>query len=955
MTTRERKYQFSMFLKTSETYSLIEQLANLAMKQLIYDETGAFQADLDLIVKTSRNVPRKPSFLKRDLDARQMSESYRSTFRLPSSEKLDGTLPCTLWTPYNKQHAWGKMYLSPNYLCFESRVTGLVKLVIPLRDITFPEKVENQSLENAILIWTKNKQNFAFGHVEDRSFVIEKISELLAKLEDERRFSLPDIAFPEDEEDSDDKVSTSSKKPMEAWSIQPALSNLFPLPLDAEVAVKQQVKVNLWDIHFSDYGRGVSTYRTHAARELVLKGIPDKYRGELWMVYSGAINELLTHQGYYEMIVETSMGNKTVASDEIERDLHRSLPEHPAFQSKTGIDALRRVLNAYAHRNPNIGYCQAMNIVASVLLLYASEDQAFWLLVALCERLLPDYYNTKVIGALVDQRVLEELVSEHHPHLYSKLQPLGILNMISLSWFLTIFLSVMPFESAIHIVDCFFFDGAKVVFQVALAILDANQEALLQCKDDGEAMTILTGFFENITNHEATSPHMVHSVTYGPAGTRANQKITDVSELINVSYAKYGCHMTTDSIERLRLKNRIKVVQNLEDTMAKNVVRSIITVDLIRKYLSEEDVIGFFAVVKEEQLRQQFWSRNNGQASGSNGDSNGNGDSKPTAATFDSYRIDLDQFKWYFSQIPFWSQGQNMEILAVRLFSFVDENGDGMINLLQLLTLLSLVLRAEIESRMKLFYCIHLITCSVDEEEDSPTEDAEEATEFYRGSSPSTYSLCSDVNTNEHHHLSNKAIVSHFLTSVGSRWTTLESCLRPIPMSASPSHLSASPILTSDGNPAASSLPRMHQKTFIRMWKTLYDLFSGRSDEQQMYHCVASVGTVLLKMGEVALEHEESMRRKSMIQLQDAAKIKEQQQADLIESAESSDSFEEVERPPDPLSWSITFDQFKAALHTEQSLVDFFEKSLPDLSSVLEKLRDRTKDRRLDRGSSFIQ
>ena len=47
----------------------------------------------------------------------------RRTFNLPKEEKLDGSLQCTLWSPFNKAHMWGMLYISPNYICFESRVS----------------------------------------------------------------------------------------------------------------------------------------------------------------------------------------------------------------------------------------------------------------------------------------------------------------------------------------------------------------------------------------------------------------------------------------------------------------------------------------------------------------------------------------------------------------------------------------------------------------------------------------------------------------------------------------------------------------------------------------------------------------------------------------------------------------------------------------------------------------
>ena len=81
------------------------------------------------------------------------------------------------------------------------------------------------------------------------------------------------------------------------------------------------------------------------------------------------------------------------STDDIEKDLHRSLPEYAAYQDPRGIDTMRRVLTAYAFSNPAVGYCQAMNLVVASFLIFMSEEQCFWCLSILCDRLLPGYYR----------------------------------------------------------------------------------------------------------------------------------------------------------------------------------------------------------------------------------------------------------------------------------------------------------------------------------------------------------------------------------------------------------------------------------------------------------------------------------------------------------------------------------------------------------------------------------
>jgi hypothetical protein len=78
----------------------------------------------------------------------------------------------------------------------------------------------------------------------------------------------------------------------------------------------------------------------------------------MWETLSGSIYLRFTNPGRYKQILEENKGRTSTSTEDIEKDLHRSLPEYLAYQSEEGIGALRRVLQAFSYNNPETGYCQ---------------------------------------------------------------------------------------------------------------------------------------------------------------------------------------------------------------------------------------------------------------------------------------------------------------------------------------------------------------------------------------------------------------------------------------------------------------------------------------------------------------------------------------------------------------------------------------------------------------------
>ena len=88
----------------------------------LLSKSEGFSEESDLPNVSKKTAPKKVSQLKRDLDAKARSETFRNRFRLPGVERLDGDTDCSLWTPYNKHYVSGSIYISSNYICFASKV-----------------------------------------------------------------------------------------------------------------------------------------------------------------------------------------------------------------------------------------------------------------------------------------------------------------------------------------------------------------------------------------------------------------------------------------------------------------------------------------------------------------------------------------------------------------------------------------------------------------------------------------------------------------------------------------------------------------------------------------------------------------------------------------------------------------------------------------------------------------
>lgn len=319
------------------------------------------------------------------------------------------------------------------------------------------------------------------------------------------------------------------------------------------------------------------------------KGYPPEWRGAMWWYYSGGQHALKQKEnvGLYASLAQRVKQDELNKDDKdaIERDLDRTFPDNIHFRPEPATDLLdgesddepvliqdlREVLSCFALNNPSIGYCQSLNFIAGLLLLFLKQDKekCFILLSIITQNHLPGAHarnlaNTEVnvlmmlikdylpkVWASINDTDLINSGAGSHAHPNSKFQRQPTVALSCTSWFMSLFVGVLPIETVLRVWDAFLYEGPRALYRYALAVFKLGESEIRKYRPgDGELFMLV----QNLPR-TCIDPNILHDFAFVKKGFGSlSQSVIDQKRLFWREQNKTIAHQ--NSVKSARQNNQ---------------------------------------------------------------------------------------------------------------------------------------------------------------------------------------------------------------------------------------------------------------------------------------------------------------------------------------------------------------------------------------------------------------
>lgn len=212
--------------------------------------------------------------------------------------------------------------------------------------------------------------------------------------------------------------------------------------------------------------------------KILEKNPPSNLRWISWMTVARANSEttLETEEKCYLEFQARNLSEKQ--NDQILKDLSRTAPRNPYFQSEEGKTSLYNVLKAIALCDSSVGYCQGMNIVVANLLLVSdgNEVETFFVLKYIFFNpkglQLKEFYSRGFPKLHEYIYTVKELTKIRFPKAYNKIEEFGLPDEAWIfKWLQSMFSLTIDFSVGVRLWDCLFIHGLDFLVKYCLAYI----------------------------------------------------------------------------------------------------------------------------------------------------------------------------------------------------------------------------------------------------------------------------------------------------------------------------------------------------------------------------------------------------------------------------------------------------------------------------------------------------